>query len=310
MNTQVPGNTQVTGNAGGQDQEGQKQDAPPAAADNGGGAGGAAAPAWLDGLTDDHRQFMAAKGFEEPKLAASALIDGWRGAEKLLGVPKEHLVQVPTDPDKLFEWDGWDKLGVPKDADGFKIERPKLPDGMAYDEGLEKAVVEAAVKTRIHPKQVQALVNTFAANQSAAMEAYQAQAATQLSQDKDAINAALKQDGMVPDDALALANQAARALGLMDKVGDISLLDHFAMASKGDAAFVKALVNIGKKLGEDELVGKNTDGFDGAGAAAAQIARMKADGSAMSALTNKADPQHKEVLRKWQELHKAAAGED
>lgn len=268
-----------------------------------------AAP-WLEGLADDHKQFIAYKGFEEGKLSAAQLIDGWRGAEKLLGVPKDHLVQLPADQAKLFEWEGFDKLGVPKAADGYKIERPKLPEGLAYDETLEKAVVEAAVKARIHPAQVQALVNTYVANQTAAHEAAQAQSGEQLAQDKAAINAALKKEGLQPEDALALANQAARALGLLDKVGNLPLLDHFAMVAKGEASLVKKLVEIGKMMGEDQLIGKDGGGFDGAGAAAAQIARMKGDGAALAALTNKNDPAHKATLEKWQRLHRQAAGEE
>lgn len=90
----------------------------------------------------------------------SEVFKSFKNAQSMVGGDK---VVLPTG--KLNTPENWnhvlDKLGAPKDINGYKFERPELPEGMAYDEKLEKAIAEACHYLRVLPWQAQGLNQVF-----------------------------------------------------------------------------------------------------------------------------------------------------
>src|SRR4051812_33433335 len=87
-------------------------------------AAGTGAPAAFDwktaGLDDASAAFVAEKQFKD----MSTAIQSHRNLEKLVGVPADKLLRLPTD-DSPEAWNAiYDKLGRPKDAAGYNLPLP------------------------------------------------------------------------------------------------------------------------------------------------------------------------------------------
>lgn len=81
-------------------------------------------------------------------------------ASKLIG--GEKLVLPHGKLDTPENWQHvFNKLGRPKDADGYKFEAPKLPEGMKLDEGLEKSFKAASHYLGLLPWQAQGLYQMY-----------------------------------------------------------------------------------------------------------------------------------------------------
>ncbi len=90
----------------------------------------------------------------------SEVFKGYVNTSKLIG--GEKLVIPSGKLDTPENWNHvFDKLGRPKDVSGYKFERPQLPEGMKYDEGMEKAFAAECHKAGILPKQAQAILNMW-----------------------------------------------------------------------------------------------------------------------------------------------------
>lgn len=126
---------------------------------SGGGGGGdppatpwyATDPEWAEASKDADLKGWVEKA--NPK-SPIALLKSQRELEGKLGGSVAPWKEG-EDPTK---WPGWEKLGVPKDAAGYKISRLQMPEGLTWDEGAEKAAIDLAVKMRAPPHLVQAFV--------------------------------------------------------------------------------------------------------------------------------------------------------
>ena len=62
----------------------------------------------------------------------------------------ENKVKIPDDKATPQEKRAfYDRLGVPKDEKGYEIERPQMPDGLAYDETFESLALKKAAEVGI-----------------------------------------------------------------------------------------------------------------------------------------------------------------
>src|SRR5204863_9435906 len=81
------------------------------------------------------------------------LAQAYAHAEKAIGADK---VVVPRDG--VWDAAARAKLGVPESADGYRVERPEMPQGVTYDESFEKAMLPVVHKLGLTPTQVNELV--------------------------------------------------------------------------------------------------------------------------------------------------------
>jgi len=227
--------------------------------------------------------------------------DGWRGAEKLIG--NKNAVELPSAADPLAG-DFYSKLGAPDDATGYKVERPELPQDMAYDENLEAKVLEVAAEHKLLPQQLQPLISLFADHQKEAHEQIAAASAADLKSTTEA----LKKDwGGEYDGNLSLAKAAAAHLGLYDDQKQAEAIDTLE-TTVGGPGVLRMMHRIGTMLGEDVLTSGGAAGGFGTSPADAKatLKELKLDTGFQEALRNPRDPGHKEAVAKRAHFYKIA----
>lgn len=100
--------------------------------------GGNQAPGWIAQLPDDLKGNETFTGFKTIGELAKAHLDTSGKVAELEGkvansIPK--LTENATDEERAAYLAA---LGVPESPDGYEFEKPELPEGMAYDDNLEK----------------------------------------------------------------------------------------------------------------------------------------------------------------------------
>lgn len=267
-----------------------------------GGDDDAPKASFFEGLSDENKQLVAAKKWDQSDdVNLNTILDGYRNAEKLIGNPNAMEVPSAADP---FNSPLWEKLGVPADATGYEVTRPEMPEGLAYDETLESKVLEAAAGVKMLPQQVNALVAAFADHQASQQEAV----ATGLKQQGEKALAALKSDwGAEFDGNVNVAKQAAAHLELLNEDGT-NVLDALE-GQLGMVPVTKLMHKIGLMLGEDVVKGGNGTGFGTTPEAAkAEIANLRLDSGFQKALNDRRDPGHQAAIEKRNQLYKIAYG--
>lgn len=264
--------------------------APAATAPNPGAAALSPPPPWYGEVKDDPEftTWIESKGWKDP---ASAL-KSHRELEKHVGANR---VRLPDEKDDITQWDGWDRLNVPKEAKGYegKITRPQMPEGIEYDAAFEAEALETAAKLRIHPKHVQGLIDLVTSNRLKAIEAANASQKA----DVDAFNRELDSWGASKNEGLELAKRAAKEFGIEgDTLADLGGL-------VGSAKLIKAFKEIGKVLKEGRVIDGETRVMT-ADQAQAEIKAYRAANAA--ALSDVRNPQHAEAERHLAGLYKLA----
>ena len=181
---------------------------------------------------------------KNPQEFVGDLVKGYANAQKMIGGEK---VVLPIG--KLDTEENWntvfDKLGRPKDPDGYALERPTLPEGLAYDENLEKGFKQVCHANGILPKQANALYKLWNDLQSHAFTTTAADKEKQATEAMESLRAELKtQDNF--DGFLKLANEVLQSYG-GDNVSQI------VEKYQHDPDLIRLLGNIGKVMSEDSL---------------------------------------------------------
>lgn len=97
------------------------------------------------------------------------LAKSWVNAQKMIGADK---VVIPGKEATEQDWNQfYQKLGRPEAPDKYEF---KLPEGQQMDENFAKGFKDVAFQAGLNPKQVQGLVEWYAKEAQAAVEASQA----------------------------------------------------------------------------------------------------------------------------------------
>lgn len=224
------------------------------------------------------------------------MVKSFVNAQKLIGgekvvIPKGTL-DTPENWDALFT-----KLGRPETPDKYEFEKPELPEGMVYNEELEKRFKEFAHKTGLLPAQAQAgfaFYNEIVKGQFDAINAAQEKAYT------EGVEVLRKEFGGQFEQVPALANQVLAKFG-----GE----QYQAIADKymNDPFITGLLARVGMQLREDGLkIGdKGGDGLhmDAAGAKVKRTDIMtNKDNPLNAAYFDKKHPRHLEALNEVNRL--------
>lgn len=234
----------------------------------------AQAQSWLDGMPDDLRAHLGAKGWDKAPDAQTALIEvakSQRAAEQRLGVPAERLLRLPDQ--MTGEW--WAKnagaLGIPGAPEGYEIERPALPEGLPWDESFEAEARKAFHAAGAPPHVVNAAVKFYAERTKAAFEADQAA----LHGAREKLMGELKSEwGSNLDANIAAAQRAfqhfAGSSGAQGAAAE-GLAARLSQAMGGDAPMLRMFHAIGSAMGEDNLRGGGAGSGGGVLGTAADI---------------------------------------
>jgi len=168
--------------------------------------------------------------------------------EKLLGGEK---VPKPLNDEDSEGWDRWYAAsGRPEAADKYDFKRPdKLPDGLGYDEELEKSFRSAAYASGLNKRQATALYDQFVKQQldrHGAMQVHNQQARAKVEAD-------MRRE---------LGNQYEGALGkarsVMGSYADPEFRQWLDESGLGnDPRMIRVFSRIGQDMaGEQRLIGK------------------------------------------------------
>lgn len=167
--------------------------------------------------------------------------------EKLIGRDK---VPVPLGDDDAEGWDRFYKAsGRPESADKYEFKRPdKLPDGLNYDEDLEKAFREQAHIAGLNPKQAGVLYERYVQTQIDRNIAY--------SQMKQQERAKVEQD-LRREFGAQFDAKIARAKEAMGMFADPEYRQYLEESGQGnDPRAIRAWIKVGEQIGgETKLKG-------------------------------------------------------
>jgi len=237
---------------------------------------------WTQGLAPELKAMIDTKGYKSPADLAQA----YAHAEKAIGADK---IVVPRDG--VWDATARAKLGVPEKPDGYKVARPELPQGIAYDENFEKAMLPVAHRLGLTPTQVNELVKAVSTHR---LGEFQTSAQASDTGRAEAERALRSEFGAGYD---AKVTVAARAV---QHFGGQGLVEHLNASGLGNhPEMIKAFAKIGSMMGEDSFKGGRPGGFGlSPEEAKAESARLMAS----DAYKNKHHPEHELAVRKMSEL--------
>lgn len=250
----------------------------------------AATADWTSGFTDDLKTFVAAKGARSAAELAAAFAKTDADTAALIPPPKDGV------------WDdaARTKLGIPAKAEEYKLTRPQLPEGMPYDDALEKAALPVAHKLGLTPQQLQGLAD-FIADHRLAESTAQLQA---LQAGMDEAEQALRQEwGAGYERQLSLAARTAK------RFGGNELIEALNQTGFGNNPhLVRAFAKIATLVAEDTMKGDGTPTRPAVDAALAEIARIQGEAlkDPKHPWINAQHPEHGALLERMRLLFAAA----
>jgi hypothetical protein len=261
----------------------------------------AAAPAaggkWYEslGFDADTVGWMGNRGLTEMDTteALKNSINGFRNAEKFLGVPKDQLLRMPNfekaDATELGEF--WSKLGKPADAKGYEL---AVPEGVSpdYADHMAAAMHEAHI-----PKSMAAAL--VKANEGYIAKMNESAKAAAVEANKSQVENLRKEWGEAFDVQEGAARHAAQELGIQAEQLD---------ALQGVIGFdgtMKLFASIAEKIGEPAFHGGSGGGEGGPMTpvrAQARIKELQGDKEWSAKYLNG----NTEARAEWDRLHKIA----
>lgn len=257
------------------------------------------AEAAIQAAVDGPPEWAPAKFWDAEKKAVRTedLAKGYMNLEKLLGREK---VPVPVGDDDEEGWQRWyAATGRPDSPDKYEFERPTLPDGLPYDEDLEKSFRTYAHVNGLSPKQARNIHDAFVKTQSerhASWQQNQKQASSQAEQ------ALRREYGAKYEQAVGQAKSA------LAQYADPEYYRYLEETGQGnDPRVIRAWIKVGQEMGGDtKIVGKPQSQ-----AAPADLEKAIGDFRAKNekALFNKDHPDHDRLAREYSKLFEARYAE-
>ena len=222
--------------------------------------------AWYENAAPEVKDFLSSKGGNvdlSPEVALNAF-NGWRNAEKMIGVPHDRLLKIPADENDKNGWDSiYNKLGRPESKDKYELDLGDSPD-----EGFVEWAKENFYDLGISNKAAKELSKRWNEYANSAMSASQEANAGRFNDDVAALK---KEWGAAYEHHANVVDRVAMQLELGQETLDALKKE---MGPRGAMNF---LYKIGAKTGEAEFVSNTgSSGFNGAMTPADAKARISA----------------------------------
>lgn len=245
---------------------------------------------WTSAFSDDLKSFVATKGFRSPADLADAYAKADGVSAALLPPPKDG------------QWDegARAKLGIPSMPGDYKIKRPDLPDGIPYDEALEKAALPIAHKLGLMPGQVQGLIDFISAHRVAETKAALQTMQSHMAEAEEALRG---EWGAGYERQLSLAARTAKRFGGDDLIGALN-----ESGFGNNPHLVRAFAKIAGLVAEDTMKSDGSPTRPSADAALAEIARIQGEAlkDPKHPWINAQHPEHETLLERMRTLFAAA----
>lgn len=206
-----------------------------------GNQGGGAPPAFAETLPADIRGEAAFRDIKD----IDGLARGFLGQSKLIGVPRERLLELPADPaDAAGFGKIYDRLGRPEAPDKYSFAAPDPATGVKLDDAIVGSFREIAHKAGLSQAQVEALYGWNIGLATAQAKATQENATATHA----AAEQALKTEfGAAYDEKLAGAKLALQHFGGAKG-------EEIAARYASDPDLVRIFAQVGAILKEDGLI--------------------------------------------------------
>tara|TARA_R100000458_G_C8253097_1_gene229655 strand:- start:130 stop:954 length:825 start_codon:yes stop_codon:yes gene_type:complete len=245
---------------------------------------------WKASLSDDVKNDPSLADIKDVNGLAKSLIH----AQKMVGSDKIALPKEDASPEEMSEF--YNRLGRPKE---YELTKAELPEGMSYNEDMEKVMKENMHAAGLTNKQANSIYKGYmeylSGQHKDMTEKNQVQAETWI---KD-----LKKDfGKAYDERVDLSQRAARELGGPDF---LKWLDDTGQGN--NPMFVKMFAKVGEMMSEGQAEPGVPRQFEMTPDSARQeIARLQRDPNFMNQYTNKDADGHKEAVQKFERLFEYA----
>lgn len=245
---------------------------------------------WRTGLPEDLRTKDTFSKFKDVPSLAKSYMELEQHLGKSTVLPGEDA--KPEDYDAFFK-----KWGRPDKFDEYKFPE-KLPEGMAIDEKFGGSVKALAHDLGLNKKQFDKLVK-WGVEQSVGMSQLKQQQA------EEGMKSLKTEWGFSYDNNIEKAHRAlALLVNFDDKHPMVKIIDETGLGD--NPAFIKFLVELGDRFGEDGLVGdnKNKELEVKVEDAKKKINEMRADQK--GPYWNENDPRHNDAIKEMARLYEIA----
>jgi len=188
------------------------------------------------------------KGVAAKYATVEELVRGFDNAQQLIGRPSENLYEITADMKPEAQRAILEKLGLPKDVSGYKLEAPKdAGDIFKMDHPNMQALTAEAHKLGVTPTQLQGLLNTFGGQVAAGQKEHLSSIAAKHAGEVEALRG---EWGETFDANVAKANLAITKLGGNEE-GVKALREAINNSGLGtNGPLLKAMVQVGELLSE------------------------------------------------------------
>ena len=250
---------------------------------------------WRSGLDPSLKNHPSLQSFKGP----GDLAKSWVEAQKLIGRDK---IPVPGEKATKEDWDMvFERLGRPKDANGYEIPKVDTPEG--YPETSKEFMdtfKAKALELGMLPAQVNGLYKWFMEEQ---ISEYNQFGEKRNLERGEAENNLRKLWGKAFEQNIEISKQAIK------KYGSEKFMEKLEQTGLGnDPDMVQFIASMAKNFSEDKITGKETSYTKSPDEAIAEIKKIQ--GEAMKdrnhPMNNKHHPEYEYFKQKWQSLHNMA----
>ena len=268
---------------------------------------------WFDGFDEGVKSYITSRGLADKDPAAAFLeaAKAHQEAQAYIGVPKEQLLKLPKADAPPEEWDAvYEKLGYSKNADDYKFDGLKLPDGTDVPDATKDFIRAQAAALHLSPAAATKLAEAAVAREAAAGASQNAETKAAAVKALEALRQSwgsnYEANKVMADRAYA-AIQAAAGFDQATMTATVQKLGEL----NGRAEVMQMLLAIGQRMGEDAFV-SGSGGLGGGSLhytkeqAVAKIAELKADSGWVERFLKGGVAERKEN----EDLHTIAYGQD
>lgn len=177
---------------------------------------------------------------------------------KKLGEKTEGMVKIPGEKATEDEVKAYrTAIGVPDNADGYQFEKPQLPEGMSFDEGLEKGFKAMALELNLNAKQAAGLYKMYNDYQMGLHQSVM---------DADTQNTTTAQEALKKEWGGKYQDNVNLSLKAMNTFADPEFKKYLDETRLGNhPAMIKMMHNIASKISEDNFISGDHENKGGDG---------------------------------------------
>lgn len=217
-----------------------------------------AGTSWFGGYDADTQAHITGRGWDKLPVdqAVAQAVKAHREAEKLIGVPAEHVVRWPKDANDKENWDKVHaRMGVPTDPKEYDFTGVKRTNGEELKPEFFDPIREMAQRLHLNKDAARELASDLVKQADASAQTSATVYEQKLQGEREALD---KNWGTNKASNLVIAQNAAQKLFANMAPADLQAAMSSLEKSFGYANIMEMFRQIGTKIGEDKFVNRDT----------------------------------------------------